>query len=675
MEQKTELPEAGKHASESVEELRLGVWRIFTERETRSLVASWKQFTVLLPIVRKFVLDVYSLGPRLLFLLVLSKVWFGVEDVLLLHFANKLLALIEVGLREGRADTAAVVNAIIGRVVVVAVSACIGHWGSRISPILHNRCVHHFEDLLFSSNLKTDMPTIQANDIDLSLSATPAWNHFENLLELMQTGVQTVILCAYIFRLSSSSQLGPLFVLLCLAQPFLRSLSDKRLWGIAHVLEAIDANYVRLRALKELENDKYRQDILSGNISNYLINEFDRSCQELKDKDMGSPYGLFQRNQSVNFAVAIQLAGDLTMLYYALNAVFNSREFTLTSIAMLQHSESLLRRSFQTGMRELGEGYKGMMFMKRIYDAANVENIVRDGVLEYPRDGSDAAGMSIDLRNVSFVYPGSKSKVKALENVTLSIKSGQLVVLVGANGSGKSTLVKLLARLYDVTSGQVLVNGEDIREYKIRDIRAATASLTQDHHLYPVSLTENIGLGHPSSLADPDMVNDAAGKGGADAFISKLPQGFSTVLDPQNFQYTSQVTRGSEESTRPLVQEANRLVKKIDVSGGERQRVVASRTFMRFNSGKVKLVIADEGSSTLDPKGEWELFKNLRAERQGKTMVLVTHRFGHLTKYADLMLCMKEGHLVETGTHEELMQDPDGEYRKLYDLQANAFST
>ncbi|KAJ7932751.1 P-loop containing nucleoside triphosphate hydrolase protein [Mycena leptocephala] len=116
-----------------------------------------------------------------------------------------------------------------------------------------------------------------------------------------------------------------------------------------------------------------------------------------------------------------------------------------------------------------------------------------------------------------------------------------------------------------------------------------------------------------------------------------------------------------------------------EISGGERQRVAASRTFMRLTSGTVKLIIADEPSSNLDPQGEWELFKNLMDERQGKTVVFVTHRFGHLTKQADLILCMKNGRLVEQGTHDELMalegdHGERGEYFKLYEIQARAFT-
>ncbi|KAL0057220.1 hypothetical protein AAF712_016150, partial [Marasmius tenuissimus] len=105
---------------------------------------------------------------------------------------------------------------------------------------------------------------------------------------------------------------------------------------------------------------------------------------------------------------------------------------------------------------------------------------------------------------------------------------------------------------------------------------------------------------------------------------------------------------------------------------GERQRLVASRTFMRFNSNKVKFVAADEPTAALDPEGELELFTRLREERKGKTMLFITHRFGPLVKHADRIICMKEGKIVEFGDHGTLME-LKGEYFKMYSIQARAF--
>ena len=154
----------------------------------------------------------------------------------------------------------------------------------------------------------------------------------------------------------------------------------------------------------------------------------------------------------------------------------------------------------------------------------------------------------------------------------MSIGSGQLAVIVGANGCGKSTLVRILSRLYDPSSGQVLIDGRSSRDYRVSDLRSATVVLSQDTSLYPLSLAENIGLGHPPFSSNMDMIIEAAKEGGALEFIQKLNKGIDTVLDPVMYFFTTNLYGNK---THPLYEEMEKLDKKIEVSGGERQRVAA----------------------------------------------------------------------------------------------------
>ena len=154
----------------------------------------------------------------------------------------------------------------------------------------------------------------------------------------------------------------------------------------------------------------------------------------------------------------------------------------------------------------------------------------------------------------------------------MSINSGQLVVIVGANGSGKSTIVRILSRLYDPTSGQVLIDGRLSSDYRVNDLQHATVILNQDTSLYPLSLAENIGLGYPAFSSNKDMITEAAKEGGALELIQKLDKGMDTVLDPLLNVFALNLYRNN---THPLYEEMEKLDKKIDVSGGERQRVAA----------------------------------------------------------------------------------------------------
>ena len=156
----------------------------------------------------------------------------------------------------------------------------------------------------------------------------------------------------------------------------------------------------------------------------------------------------------------------------------------------------------------------------------------------------------------------------------MRINSGQLVVIVGANGSGKSTLVRILSRLYDPTSGQVLIDGHSSGNYLVNDLRRATVILSQDTSLYPLSLAENIGLGYPAFSSNKDMIIEAAKEGGAFEFIQKLNKGIDTVLDLLLEAFFQNVNLRKNKS-HPLYPHWENLCKKIDISGGERQRVAA----------------------------------------------------------------------------------------------------
>ncbi|TFK62463.1 P-loop containing nucleoside triphosphate hydrolase protein [Pluteus cervinus] len=364
------------------------------------------------------------------------------------------------------------------------------------------------------------------------------------------------------------------------------------------------------------------------------------------------------------------IADDLPMIYYATYSILNPSKFSIASIATLQQSSALIRGSFDY-MQWLVQRFRShILEVKRLYALEQIEPTVKEGVLPYPPQESEKPrGMSFDLKDVSFSYPTTKTKEPALKDISCSIKSGQMVVIVGANGSGKSTLIKLLNRLYDPTSGTIMVDGNEISSYRLEDYRSSVATLTQDHTIFGINIGENIGLGHTDRVDDEALIMKAAGQGGATEVIKKFKDGLATSLRPYNSAYGVHV---SEYEDTPLGRALKKMEKTVTVSGGEKQRIVASRTFMRFESGRITFVAVDEPSSAMDPEAEFQLFKNLRSWRDGKTMIFVTHRFGHLTKHADLILCMKEGTLVESGTHEQLMTLA-GEYSKLYKIQAEAF--
>ncbi|KAF9075396.1 P-loop containing nucleoside triphosphate hydrolase protein [Rhodocollybia butyracea] len=512
------------------------------------------------------------------------------------------------------------VMAVLARILFGVCSSLVYHWSKGVEPRAKSRVVHHYDDFLLSVRLKMDLPSL-SDKSDHHVSSGSPWSAFMALLGLCTKLFAVVSQLGLISHTVRSGNHGMIFAILCIGKPLVRFFQQD-LWSIPHIAETTNTDYLRMKALLRLEEKEYRLDILSGDLVQYIISEFRKAREGLGEISTDWPGSQYweQRGPTTNLIASI--AGDLPLMYYAAVALFKPAAMSLSTIASLQQSAVLLRWLF--------------------WDIFNQADVLRQNINSCTatlRFGEDCPksekGMALELRNVTFSYPGTKENAKVLDDVSFKINPGELCVVVGSNGSGKSTFVKLLTRLYDVNGGSVLVDGEDIRRYKIADLRQTIATLSQDHL--------------------------------ASEVLGKLDKGLETVLDHSGLQYRVNVDENTELDTV-----YKKLKKSVEVSGGERQRLVASRTFMRFKSKKIKFVAVDEPSSALDPEGELKLFNNLREARAGKTMVFVTHRFGHLTKYADKILCMKDGKVAECGTHEELMRK-EGEYHKMYKTQAEAF--
>ncbi|PBK93321.1 P-loop containing nucleoside triphosphate hydrolase protein [Armillaria gallica] len=432
-----------------------------------------------------------------------------------------------------------------------------------------------------------------------------------------------------------------------------------------------------MQAMGSLTGERYRSEVLSGGLSDYIISEYAKSSNRVGNLQTTTPESLYGLHSTPLPSIFSALLGKAPIIYLALFAMISPSAFSVTSFAILQQYSANLQLSLQYLLNGLGQFRKECQQISSLYDSLKMPPALSEGSLEYPPcprselEKGPSRGMSFDLRDICFSYPSGTS---ALTSVSLSIKSGQLVVIVGTNGSGKSTLIKLLTRMVEPTSGTIFVDGNNMMDYKLSDFRQATASFMQDHEIFPLSFLENIRMGNVDSIGGNDEVIDAVRKGGAEHLLSDLPEGQDTVLGGINDfrRGVFSMYEDDNKRTNSLRAEWEKLPQPVQTSGGEKQRIIAARTFMRFNSGKVTFAAVDEASSAIDAAGEVQLFDNLIKEREGKTLVIVTHRFGCLTRQADLILCMKDGTLCESGRHNELLA-LDGEYAKLYNIQAGAF--
>ncbi len=246
----------------------------------------------------------------------------------------------------------------------------------------------------------------------------------------------------------------------------------------------------------------------------------------------------------------------------------------------------------------------------------------------------------ISFEDVFFAYPGSERP--ALQGLNLHVAPGEAVAIVGENGSGKTTLVKLLCRLYDPDSGRVCMDGVDVRELDLTQLRREVSVIFQDYVHYDLSARENIWVGHTLLDENDPAIVQAARRSGAHEVIGKLPQNYETLLGRQ--------FEGGEE-----------------LSIGQWQKIALARAFLRPS----QLIVLDEPTSALDPRAEAEVFDKFRELVAGQAAILISHRLSTV-KMADRICVMQNGRIVEDGPHDELMAR-GGVYADLFERQARAY--
>ncbi len=249
-------------------------------------------------------------------------------------------------------------------------------------------------------------------------------------------------------------------------------------------------------------------------------------------------------------------------------------------------------------------------------------------------------GSGIVFEDVSLTYPTSDKP--AIEGVSLTIRPGERIALVGENGSGKTTFVKLLTRLYDPTAGQIHLGGRDLREYNVETYRRRFGVIFQDYMRYHGTVAENIGYAQYKRLEDLDGIAAAAKKAGVHEFIEALDEGYQTRI-------RSWFERGT------------------DLSGGQWQKIALARAFFRQSD----ILVLDEPTSVLDARAEYEIFQRFLELTAGKTTILISHRFSTV-RMADTIYVFEQGRIAECGSHMELLVQ-DGLYAELFNMQAEGF--
>ncbi|HBP00291.1 MAG: ABC transporter related protein [Candidatus Uhrbacteria bacterium GW2011_GWF2_41_16] len=318
----------------------------------------------------------------------------------------------------------------------------------------------------------------------------------------------------------------------------------------------------------------------------------------------------------------------VSLVTQTIAGVFTIGDFTLYAGSFVNVERFLVSQVWQ-----IVSLFEHATYVEKFHELEDLRPLQEKEDAEILSSGS----MTIEFRNVSYQYAGSSKKV--LEDISFMLKPGERVALVGENGAGKTTLVKLLLRLYDPTSGIILINGKDSRLYTIESVRRCMAVTFQDFLKLALSARDNIAFGVGNEDVSQEKIVEAAIRSGAHKRLNSLPRGYETCLG-----------HGWEEDG-------------VELSGGEWQKVALARSLVKDAS----ILILDEPTAALDARSEFHFFQDLFRCAKNVSLFLISHRFSSV-RVADRILVLQNGIIIEEGTHEQLMKK-EGLYADLYAFQ------
>lgn len=379
-----------------------------------------------------------------------------------------------------------------------------------------------------------------------------------------------------------------------------------------------------------MTNDIAFKEIKIYNLGNYFIKRYKELYKEFIKQDKK----IIRKRTLVSFIFEIldQIIGGFILFLIVQSAYLG--EILLGSTVAYIKSMSNIKGNMEGLLGSISAMYQNNLYVKQLFDF--LEMPISEEIVEL--DSIPIKEIrTIEFKKLSFKYPNREEY--ALKNIDFRIEKGESISLVGENGSGKSTLVKLLSGFYNNYEGEILINGIDLRRINRESLGKRIGVIFQDFNKYELTCRENVGLGNIDLIDNDIKLEEAISKAYANEIVDNLPKGIDTQL---GVWFSSGV----------------------QLSGGQWQRIALSRAFLR----DADCYILDEPSSSLDPISEHEIFQRTSELTKDKISIFISHRLYNLRKISSRIFLLKEGELVEEGTHEELIE-LNGYYRYLYDLQ------
>ena len=382
-------------------------------------------------------------------------------------------------------------------------------------------------------------------------------------------------------------------------------------------------------------NDYAKEIRLNPDVSNILFERFEKANDEVYEVEKKYAKSKFFLGFMSGY-ISNNMFGDVLYISYLVFQAAVRKTLSFSTVVILYNSFGRLKKSMRIFTDVYPFASETSLYVSKIRLFLDYEPKITSEEGLTPEDKAK----EMELKNVSFAYKEGAEML--LKDVNLHIKKGEKIALVGYNGAGKTTLVKLLMRLYDVNSGEILADGINIKKYDVKKYRNSIGTVFQDFQIFGGNIKENVILDVEES-GNEEQIKQALLDSGLLDRINRLPDGLDTQL-------TTEFHKNG-----------------INLSGGESQKLAIARVFYK-NAG---LMILDEPSSALDPIAEYQLNHAMMEATKDKSVIFISHRLS-TTRLADRIIMLENGKIVEQGSHQDLL-NKNGKYAQMWKVQAGAY--
>lgn len=586
----------------------------------------------------KFVFnEILKADPSIFFLSISSMVIAGISPVVVTYLTAELIDKLGRNIGENSKAVYITVGGIFAAILLLGVvSYAIESMKTVICVVVGLKLSNNIENIISDKfqNIKQDRID-DPNFLDLhSNTLNKCGSEPLNLMESLFTAIANVIsLIGYASIIVQHSFLT-FFIILVFALPII--LIKRKYQGLT--FRFYNERTMQLRRimyyLELITEPKYANEVRSYRLYDYFFNErkklfhdFIKGNTDITAKEIA--VSLFTSAFSMMGAVLV----GIWLIQKTVRGIIPVSEFYLLITAIMTLVIGVMALSDQ-----IASNSKSMMFINYIFEYMKETDVIENKELKIENKSIH----EICFENVGFKYKGTEHY--ALKNINVHFDTSKTICLVGENGSGKSTFVKLLLRIYDPTEGRILLDGIDLKNYDLNELRRFYGVLFQDYVRFSDSVRNCIGFGNIDQLQNTESIVEAAKLSGADAFIQDYEKGYNTNLSKMFF----------SESIEP--------------SGGQWQKIAISRTVY----SDARVLILDEPTAALDPKSEVKMFDTFKKISKSKSTFIISHRM-YITKLADKIIVLDDGNIIEDGNFQELIKLKNKFY-SMYKIQSDSYS-